>query len=66
MKNIFLALAFMLIGFFAFANNTETTITEENVISLNEVHTIDLTEEIVFIELNNSSESFMSFKMLGC
>lgn len=62
MKNVFFALAFMLVGTFAFANNVETIITEENVVSLNEISKTELIEENVFLELNNFSESFVSVK----
>lgn len=62
MKNVFFALAFMLVGTFAFANNIETIITEENVVSLNEMSKTELLEESVFLEYNGSSDSFVSLK----
>lgn len=50
MKNVFFALAFMLVGTFAFANNSETIITEENVVSLNEMSKTELLEESVSLK----------------
>jgi len=44
----------------AFVDNIETTVTEENVFSLNEISETELIEEI--LKLNNSSEDIVSLK----